>query len=365
MIRRNIFPYNNPDLTALAVPSHSLLPLSSPPSRMFDSPPPNKSSLSIWTRRVFGPLGGVIAEFIEDLQLDVAVPVDDLRPNPTYTQITSTAAYDIRFCEELFDQWMTKLDKASSKKPDSDRREQELRFYLKLLKDEAGQCSNEMNRILQLHVRFASLMAQRIDNVSKSQYDLKYDDSETTKIAISINKISRSLSVNVSTMKDILKSFASALEEVQVAVKEQSLTEKFLGWLKYLLKAIVSIVAAVCSPISSLLSRVEPNPQYLATGVSTLGRAAAEFCRVDPENEFASLDTVILFLKKIVPREAQNAQEKLKEFNEALYIMGLERRMRAGGRVTLYGDPAAVAEEWRDLAKQYQSMLPDDEDPAI
>ena len=74
---------------------------------------------------------------------------------------------------------------------------------------------------------------------------------------------------------------------------------------------------------------------------------------------------MILFLKNIVPREAQNAQEKLKEFNEALYIMGLERRMRAGGRVTVYGDPAAVAEEWRDLAKQYQSMLPDDEDPAI
>jgi hypothetical protein len=158
----------------------------------------------------------------------------------------------------------------------------ELGFYLKLLKEEAGWCSNAMNRILQLHVRFASLMAQRIDNVSKSQYDLKYDDSETTRIAINISKISRSLSVNVSTMKDTLKSFASALEEVQVAVKEQSLTEKFLGWLKYLLKAIVSIVAAVCSPISSLLFRVEPSPQYLASGVSTLRRAAAEFCRVDP-----------------------------------------------------------------------------------
>ena len=46
--------------------------------------------------------------------------------------------------------------------------------------------------------------------------------------------------------------------------------------------------------------------------------------------------------------------------------MGLESHMRAGGRVTLYGpDLAAVAEEWRDLAKQYQSMLPDDEDPAF
>ena len=75
---------------------------------------------------------------------------------------------------------------------------------------------------------------------------------------------------------------------------------------------------------------------------------------------------MILFLKKIVPREVENAKEKLKEFDAALNIMGLERHMRAGGRVTLYGpDLAAVAEEWRDLAKQYQSMLPDDEDPAL
>ena len=37
----------------------------------------------------------------------------------------------------------------------------------------------------------------------------------------------------------------------------------------------------------------------------------------------------------------------------------------AGQRVTLYGpDLATVAEEWRNLAKQYQSMLPVDEDPA-
>jgi hypothetical protein len=46
--------------------------------------------------------------------------------------------------------------------------------------------------------------------------------------------------------------------------------------------------------------------------------------------------------------------------------MGVESRMRAGRRVTLHGpDPAAVAKEWRDLAKQYQSVLPDDEDPAF
>ena len=45
--------------------------------------------------------------------------------------------------------------------------------------------------------------------------------------------------------------------------------------------------------------------------------------------------------------------------------MGLESRMRAGRRVTLYGtDPGAVSKEWRDIAKQYQSVLPDDEDLA-
>jgi hypothetical protein len=51
--------------------------------------------------------------------------------------------------------------------------------------------------------------------------------------------------------------------------------------------------------------------------------------------------------------------------------MGVESHMRAGRRVTLvyrrlHGpDPAAVAKEWRDLATQYQSVLPDDKDPAF
>ena len=135
-------------------------------------------------------------------------------------------------------------------------------------------------------------MAQQIDDTFKSQwndndtyksrYNLKYDVSETTRIANDIREASRSLSVNVTDMTFNLDSFVSALEEVQVAVKEQSLAEKFLGWLKYLLKAVVSIVAAVCSPIATLLSRVGPKSRYLTSAVSTLRRAAAEFCRVDP-----------------------------------------------------------------------------------
>ena len=130
-------------------------------------------------------------------------------------------------------------------------------------------------------------MAQQIDDALKSQYNFKYDVSETIRIAHDINQASRSLSINVSKMKDNLKSFVSA---VQVAVKEQSLAEKLLGWLK----SIVSIVVAVCSPIPVLLSRVEPKPQYLTSAVSALGKAVAKFCRV---NSGAFSEHIILGLK--------------------------------------------------------------------
>ena len=52
-----------------------------------------------------------VAYAVGDLQLGVAVPVEDLRPKPKYAQITFAAVYDIRFCEKLFDQWMTELNK--------------------------------------------------------------------------------------------------------------------------------------------------------------------------------------------------------------------------------------------------------------
>jgi primosomal protein N'' len=115
-------------------------------------------------------------------------------------------------------------------------------------------CSNAANKILQRHVRFASLMAQRIDDASKSQYNLKYDYSETTRLANDISEASRSLSIYVTDMKDNLDKFVSVLEEVQVTVKkEPSLAERILGWLKYLFKAIARILATVCPPISALL----------------------------------------------------------------------------------------------------------------
>jgi hypothetical protein len=68
-----------------------------------------------------------------------------------------------------------------------------------------------------------------------------------------------------------------------------------------------------------------------------------------------SFDSVILFLKEIVPKEAEEAREKLKLSDGALKIM---ERMRAGQQVALCGsDTAAIAKEWRNVAEQYQSAL--------
>ena len=73
---------------------------------------------------------------------------------------------------------------------------------------------------------------------------------------------------------------------------------------------------------------------------------------------------MLLFLKEIVPKEAQTAHNRLNRFDDVLFVMGLEERMKTGQQVVLYGrDPATVAKEWRDVAKKYQSVLPDDKDP--
>ena len=72
---------------------------------------------------------------------------------------------------------------------------------------------------------------------------------------------------------------------------------------------------------------------------------------------------MLLFLKEIVPKEAQTAQNRLERFDDVLFVMGLEERMKTGRQVSLYGrDPEAVAKGWRDVAKKYQSVLPDGPD---
>jgi hypothetical protein len=72
---------------------------------------------------------------------------------------------------------------------------------------------------------------------------------------------------------------------------------------------------------------------------------------------------VLLYLKS-VPTEAQEAQKRLAKFDEALLVMNLEAHMKTGRRVALLGpNLPAIAQEWSNVAKLYQSMLPDDKKP--
>ena len=157
-------------------------------------------------------------------------------------------------------------------------------------------CSNATNEILQRHVLFASLMAQRIDDASKSQYNLKFDGPETTKLAKDINRASHSLSTNVTQMTYDLNLFVSALEKVQVTVeKERSLAERILRWLKSLFRAIAMIFAALAPSISNTLRQYsDPNVQGCALAVTALGQAASVFCAMDSGT---SLEHIILSCK--------------------------------------------------------------------
>ncbi|KAF8497557.1 hypothetical protein F5888DRAFT_297640 [Russula emetica] len=363
---------------------------------MSDSLPPYSPSSytplpSIWTRVlnwVSPPLSVTLGDLrlglaLEDLQPDIAVAVEDLRPRAKYVQTTLAAVKDIRVCEKIFNEWMTELDKVNSSSEKPDERERLLRFYLGLLKKDAGRCSNETNEILQRHVRFASLMAQRIDDASVSQYNLKYDDSETTRLADDISEAADSLSTDVTKMMDNLNSFVSVLERVQVTVKKEpsppetmgpsppentdpSRLQKFLRWVKNMLQVIARFLAKLAAKVCSLIARLRPSSEGPGLknqdNFSILEEGAATFCKADPEpqegKEFEILDSVIIYLKEIVPRGVQTAQDKLKRFDEALDIMGLERHMREGRRVTLFGpDPASIAKKWRDAAEQYQSAF--------
>ena len=131
--------------------------------------------------------------------------------------------------------------------------------------------STATDMILQYHVLFASLMARRIEEACESQYNMKHDDSETTRLAKSISKASGSLSITVTSMKDGVDLFISALRNVQVGMKnERSQTERILRWLKSLFK-VIAIILDTASPPSTV-----PKRQKSAIFVSTLREAAAK-----------------------------------------------------------------------------------------
>jgi hypothetical protein len=296
----------------------------------------------------------------------VGVPIDQLSPDPSYVKLILGAVYDIRICQEMFDGWAAQLDKLSSEK--FEERERVLRHHLTLLREDVGWCSRATDRILLYHAQFAYLMAQRIDDASRSWLKgLKYGQ-DTTRLANGINKASCALSQHVTQMQVNLKSFVSALEKMKVQ-KESSKAKRIFGWLKHLFNGLANIFAHG-SFVLPFLDSVAPGVSLIASGASVLCRAAAFFCGAASEaragRESEGIESVILFLKDIVPKEAQTAQKSLARFDEALFVMGLEALMKTGRRVALRGpNPSlsAVAQEWRKIAKQYQSMVPDDEDP--
>ena len=72
---------------------------------------------------------------------------------------------------------------------------------------------------------------------------------------------------------------------------------------------------------------------------------------------------MLLFLKNTVPKEARTVEQELTQFNAALNFVGLEEYMTQTTGLALAltcPDSAAIAQEWRDVAKRYRSMLPAD-----
>jgi hypothetical protein len=117
LARRNLFPYYNPDLTALAIPFPT----------HFSPFPPHLGCWIVHPRKRFAsgldlaylkehrgrytPLPSIWTRFLNWVRPSLGVAVEDLRPADQYVQITLAAVYDIRFCEKMFDDWMTQLDK--------------------------------------------------------------------------------------------------------------------------------------------------------------------------------------------------------------------------------------------------------------
>jgi hypothetical protein len=152
------------------------------------------------------------------------------------------------------------------------------------LKEWAGLCSKEINEILQFHVQFASMMAERFDDASKSPHDSKYEGplAETT-LAERIRETTGFLSTNVKEMTLEIESFVVTLEKEQVTMqKEKSLVKRILRLLKSLFKAIATIFTTLSASVSDT-DRHHPDPKIRENRLAntTLGQAAFEFGRAD------------------------------------------------------------------------------------
>ncbi|KAH9035031.1 hypothetical protein EDB85DRAFT_2274255, partial [Lactarius pseudohatsudake] len=192
--------------------------------------------------------------FVEMILLDDAgVPIEQLRPDPTYVQLILGAVYDIRICQEIFDGWAAQLDKLrQASYQEIEERERVLRHHLTLLREDVSWCSRATDAILLCHAQFTYLMAQRIDDASRSWLKgLKYGQ-DTTRLT---------------------NDFVSALEKVE-AQKKSSTARRILGWLEYFFNAPASIFA-LGSFVSPFLHSVAPGLSLIAPAASTLWKAAA------------------------------------------------------------------------------------------
>jgi len=293
----------------------------------------------------------------------LGVQDDQLYPDALYVDRVLRAAYDIRLCEWIFNGWESHLDNVSAEKPDE--RERDVRRYLCWLTESATQCSGATDTILLCHAQFAHLMARQIDGASQSQATALDYGTDTRRLANVIDAASRSLSRNVVKMKSDLDMFVSYLERMQIKM-ERSMTHRILGWLKLLFKTLAGIFT-LGSFIAPFLRPVPFQLDLIAPAASVLCMAATKLCEIATEqleaNEPQSIESVLLFLKKTIPKEAREAQRTLSEFDAALVLMGLEERMTTSRRLALSRpDSAAIAQEWRDVARRYQSMMPNDGD---
>jgi hypothetical protein len=165
------------------------------------------------------------------------------------------------------------------KKPDE--REKSLRSYLDQLKEDAGQCSKATNTILKCHTQFANLMAQRMDDMSKSRTKvLNFDDSETTRLTNDISEASRVLSRLVSNMKDNLHSFVSALEKIELTARKKK-RKWILTLLKslfdFLARIIVALGPVVINAVAPGLSGFVPVDSLWTVVSTTFGEASGAF----------------------------------------------------------------------------------------
>ena len=227
----------------------------------------------------------------------VGVPIDQLRPDPSYVQLILGAVYDIRICQGIFNGWAAQLDKCVAKKTRScnrfrsltdkvenrlsseqfEERERVIRHHLTLLREDVGWCSRATDAILLCHAQFAYLMAQRIDDASGSRSKRLKCGQDTTELANKINKASCALSQHVTQMQENLKSFVSALEKMKVQ-KKSSMARRILGWLEHLFSALAKLFA-LASFVPPFIHPVAFGVRLIAPAASALSEAAADFCR--------------------------------------------------------------------------------------